>query len=228
MKKKINIKKKKIKKYNFKKKYSLVKSIKIIKYCNNTKFDSSIDMYINIKLNKKKKDILIFKKNLNLPYSNGKKKKILALVYKEDRKKIKKLGVKYVGGYKYINKIKNEKWLNFDLIVTNKFYMNELVKLGKILGSKGLIPNIDEGNITENPYKIIKNIILGKKIIIKPDKYGIIHTTVGKVSYEDKKIIDNIKFILKQIKKIKINNKNLLLKNVFLSSTMGPSVKLSL
>lgn len=136
------------------------------------------------------------------------------------------MGVKYVGGEEYINKIKNEKWTNFDIIITNNFYMKKLIKLGKILGGKGLMPSLNEGNITENPLNIIKNIILCKNIIIKPDKYGIIHLTIGKVSYEDDIIINNVNFLLKEIKKIKINEKNLLYKSIYLSSTMSPSVKL--
>ncbi|WOX79128.1 ribosomal L1 domain-containing protein [Candidatus Shikimatogenerans bostrichidophilus] len=200
-----------------------------IKKDNKTKFDSSIDIYINLIFNKKKNktnNINLIKENLLLPYGNGKKYIILAIIPKNKRKQIKKLNYKhiYIGGNKYINKIKNKKWTKFNVIVTTKHYINKILKLGKILGSKGLIPS--NNYITNDPYKEIKNIISSKYIEIKNNNNKIINITIGKTSFENKILIKNLKFILNKIEIIK--KKYLFnIKNIYLSSTMGTSFKLN-
>ncbi|WOX79394.1 50S ribosomal protein L1 [Candidatus Shikimatogenerans bostrichidophilus] len=207
--------------------YNIDKIFKIIKKYNKTKFDSSIDMYINLILNKKKNNnnINIIKENLLLPYGNGKKYIILAIIPKKQRDKIKKLNYKsiYIGGNKYIKKIKNKKWTKFNVIVTTKSYINKILKLGKILGSKGLIPS--NNNITNDPYKAIKQIISSKYIEIKNNNNKIINITIGKISFDNKILIKNLKYILNKMDILK--NKYLFnIKNIYLSSTMGPSFKL--
>ncbi|MDH3004751.1 MAG: hypothetical protein NHF85_00360 [Candidatus Shikimatogenerans sp. JK-2022] len=228
MKKKITKKKKIYNKYNFKKLYNLIDSINILKKINLLNFNPSLNLSIN--LNNKSKIIYNFKKILILPFSNGKRLKILALVNDDIKEKIKKLGADYVGGIEYINKIEEEKWLKFDIIITNKYYMEKLLKLGKLLSSKNLMPSYENGNIIENTEieKTIKYIIDSRRIIITPDKYNIIHLVIGKISFKSLEIIENIKYIIKEIKKIKYNNKNILLKDIYLNFTMGPSLKIKI
>ncbi|WGH27630.1 MAG: 50S ribosomal protein L1 [Candidatus Shikimatogenerans bostrichidophilus] len=211
------------KKYNFNKFYNEKEIFNIIKKINNNKFDSSIDLYINI-IFKKKKDF-IFNEFVKLPYSNGKKYIILALVPKYMRKKIKKLNIKYIGGTNYIKKIEKYKWTNFDIIYTTDYYMNKILKLGKILGSKGLIPNKKNYTISDNPYKYIKEKIKSKIIELKINK-NIINVTIGKISFKKKILIKNLNFFLKKIKKILLKYNFLKIKNIYISSTMGPSLKL--
>ncbi|WGH26619.1 MAG: 50S ribosomal protein L1 [Candidatus Shikimatogenerans bostrichidophilus] len=210
-------------KYNFKKFYDKKKIFKIIKKINYFKFDSSIDLYINI-IFKKKKD-LIFNEIIKLPYSNGKKYIILALVPKYMRKKIKKLNIKYIGGINYINKIKKYKWTNYDIIYTTNYYMKEILKLGKILGSKGLIPNKKNNTISNNPYKYIKEKIKSKLIELKINN-NIINVTIGKISFKKKRLIENLDCILNNLNKILLKYNFLKIKNIYISSTMGPSLKL--
>ncbi|WOX79259.1 50S ribosomal protein L1 [Candidatus Shikimatogenerans bostrichidophilus] len=206
--------------------YNIEKILKKIKKYNKTKFDSSIDMYINLIFNKNK-NINIIKENLLLPYGNGKKNIILAIIPKNQRDKIKKLNYKYIyiGGNKYINKIKNKKWTKFNVIVTTKNYINKILKLGKILGSKGLIPS--NNNITNDPYDVIKKIISSKYIDIKTNNNKIINITIGKISFDNNILIKNFKYILKIIDIIK-NKYFFNIKSIYLSSTMGTSFKLLL
>ncbi|WGH26088.1 MAG: 50S ribosomal protein L1 [Candidatus Shikimatogenerans bostrichidophilus] len=218
-----------INKYNLKNKYFKINKIfKIIKKLNFVKFNSSIDLYINVYL-KNKKDIFIHK-NILLPYGNGKKYKILLLVQKNIRYKFKKFKIDYIGGNKYINKIKNDKWIKFNIIITTTYYMNKLLKLGKILGTKNLMPNINNNTITDNPYDVVKNLIDGKKNEIKINKNNnnIINLTIGKISFDENKLIKNLEYVLYILKNLKKKYNFIYIKNIYISSTMGPSLKLFL
>ncbi|XBT18610.1 MAG: 50S ribosomal protein L1 [Candidatus Shikimatogenerans sp. Tcar] len=215
--------------YNKNKEYSLLKAINIILKIGNTIYNkciSSIDISINFYNKNKIFNNFIFKKIIELPYNNGKKYKYLILTNnKKDIKYIKNMGIKYVGGIKYINKIKKG-WLNFDFIITIPFYMKNIIKLGKILGPKNLIPNALLGNITNNPINTLKKIKKGK-ILLKMDKFKIINCSIGRSNFSIKKIKNNIKFLLKNIINTKpFNNNKNFIKNIFLSTTYSPSIKI--
>ncbi|XBT18820.1 MAG: 50S ribosomal protein L1 [Candidatus Shikimatogenerans sp. AspAUS03] len=208
------------------KKYSINKAIKILLNITKNIYNkciNSIDISINIK---KKKKILI-RESLMLPYFNGKKYNILILtnnlldIKKNNRKKI----VKYIGGEKYIKKIKN-KWLNFNMLITTPLFMNKISNLGKILGSKNLMPNPILGNITEDPLKAAQNILKGK-IEIKMDKFYIINCSVGRSNFSKDKIKKNIIYLINFILNLRIiSNNKTYIKNIFLSSTYSPSIKI--
>jgi len=214
--------KKNIKKYNFKISYELEEAIKIIKDITYTKFNSSIDIAIKLGINTKKTDQVV-KNNIVLPHGVGKKKKILTLCTKEKEGEAKDAGSDYVGLTEYIEKIKNG-WLDFDIIIAMPSVMLELGKLGKILGPKGLMPNSKNGNITTKLEDSIKKIKKGK-IFFKTDKYGIIHSSVGRISFSDKEIKKNIIELINLIIKIRpASLKGIYLKNITLSSTMSKSI----
>ncbi|MDH3004614.1 MAG: hypothetical protein NHF90_00445 [Candidatus Shikimatogenerans sp. JK-2022] len=203
--------------------YNLEESLKILKKYKFTKFNPSVNLTINLITNKS----INFKKNIFLPYSNDKHYKILVLINKEKRKIIENMGIKLVGGKNYINKIEKEKWIDFDIIIANKYYMKYILKLVNILGQKKLIPNYEDYTIVDdkNYCEIIKKYKEGKRLLIKPDKYGIIHLMVGKISTSKKKLIENINYIIKTLEKIVISNKKINIKSMYINTTMSPSLK---
>ncbi|BDT61524.1 MAG: hypothetical protein RDO_0520 [Flavobacteriales endosymbiont of Rhyzopertha dominica] len=192
------------------------------------KFDQSIDLYINIKFIKNKNNN-IYKENINLPHNNGKKKIILALVEKKFRKKIKKLNIDYIGGKKYINKIKNNKLKNINYLITNKNYYKIIINnnINKILIKNKLIPNTNNYIITNKPYKIIKNILNNNIIYLTIEINKVINITIGKQSYKIENLINNYNYIIKKFNLFKIKYQ-LIIKNIYISSTMGKSIKILL
>ncbi|WGH25598.1 MAG: hypothetical protein NHG13_00245 [Candidatus Shikimatogenerans bostrichidophilus] len=222
--------KKKILDYNidFKKYYNIEKIIKIIKKINYTKFISSINLTIVLK--KKKNKVINIKKVLLLPYGSKLKKKILVFnknkIIKDKINKLKFKKYIILGDINILNKIEQKKKINYYIILSDKHNLDKIIKLAKILGPKGLIPNNEEETITENPIKLIEDIYNGKRKIMKTDKYGIIHLMIGKIKLKEEKIIKNIKYVLGEIKKIKINNSNILIDKIYINTTMGPSLKL--
>ncbi|WGH25175.1 MAG: hypothetical protein NHF96_00020 [Candidatus Shikimatogenerans bostrichidophilus] len=220
--------KKIIENYKNQKDYNFKEGLEIIKKYSFTKFIPSINLTINLEIKNIKNFNL--KETIYLPNSNGKKYNLLVLIDKKYRKKIFNMGIKLVGGMNYIKKIEEYKWTDFDLIISNKYYMENLLKLGKILGGKNLMPSYEEDTIIDNydknSLKKIKKIILGKRLLIKPDKYGILHLVIGKNNIENKKIIENIYFIIKFLNRIKINGKNIYINSIYINSTMSPSLKL--
>lgn len=214
------------KKFNPKLKYSLLNALKIIKLITFTNFDSSVDMDICLRVDTRKPNQII-RGSVNFPCGTGKNIRILALVPQEKEKEAKQAGAEYVGLNEYINKIK-ENWLDFDTIVTTPSVMEKIGLLGKILGPKGLMPNPKIGTVTFKIGKIIKEIKLGKTTF-KVDKYGIIHISIGKVSFSIENLEKNANELIYVINKLKpITIKGTYLKNIYLSSTMSPGVEIDI
>ncbi|AGS33337.1 LSU ribosomal protein L1p (L10Ae) [Candidatus Karelsulcia muelleri] len=206
-----------------KKIYSLNEASKIVTQQIITKFDSTVDIAICLGIDTKNQFI---RGTVNLPYGTGKNIRVLALIPKEREKEIKNSGADFIGFNQYINKIKNG-WLKFDVIVTIPSVMIQLGELGKILGPRGLMPNPKTGTVTQNPNRSIREIKSGK-IEFKMDKYGIIHTAIGKVSFGFEKIKKNILALINVLKKLKPQNyKGLFIKKIYISSTMGPSLSVN-
>ncbi|WGH24992.1 MAG: hypothetical protein NHG14_00020 [Candidatus Shikimatogenerans bostrichidophilus] len=212
--------------YKQKKKYKIKEALKILKKYNFVKFNSTINLYINI--NKSKNNILTYKNILELPYSNGKRYKLLVLIEKKYREDVKKLGINLVGGKDIIENINNEKDINFNVLISSKKYMKDILLRANILGKKNLIPNYETKTIiNKNNYlNIITSYIKSKILLISLDKYGIFHLTIGKINYDNSKIITNIEYIIKKIKNISCNNKIIKIKNIYINTTMSPSLKL--
>ncbi|MGX7590584.1 50S ribosomal protein L1 [Candidatus Karelsulcia muelleri] len=204
-------------------KKTIKKALYKIKKKNKNKINFSIDIDIILNIDYKNKNIPI-RAAIPLPYGNGKKYKILALIEKEKRKELYNIKEKhvYIGYKKYLSKLKN-KFLKFDIIIATPKTMQLVSQLGKILGPKGLMPNPFLGTVTNSPQKIIKEILNGK-IFLKSDRYGIIHSSIGRINFTNQQILSNIQFLINYLKR-KTNNtlKGELIKKIYLSSTMGNS-----
>ena len=218
--------KKSIEKYDGEKYYSLEDASKIVKKFSNLKFDSSVDLAVNLNVDPKKADQNI-RGVVSLPNGTGKDVKILALVTPDKEEEAKKAGADLVGLEEYITKIK-EGWTDVDVIITMPSVMGKLGPLGKILGPRGLMPNPKTGTVTMNIGKAVAEVKSGK-IDFKVDKNGIVHVSVGKVSFDENKIYENSKEVLSHILKLKpSSSKGNYLQSISMSSTMSPSIKVDI
>ena len=204
--------------------YSLEDASKIIKDFPKLKFDSSIDIAVNLGVDPKKADQNI-RGVVTLPNGTGKDVKVLALVTPEKEDEAKNAGADLVGLDEYLKKIKDG-WTEVDVIITMPSIMGKLGPLGRILGPRGLMPNPKTGTVTMNIGKAIEDVKAGK-IDFKVDKNGVIHVSIGKVSFDTKKILENASEVINHIIKIKpSSSKGLYLKSISMSSTMSPGIKI--
>ncbi len=205
--------------------YSISEAIDLVKKTSNTKFDSTIEMVMRLNVNPKYSDQQI-RGSLILPFGTGKSQKVLVLTTTKENEAIE-ANADYVGGQNYIDKIKNENWFDFDIIVATPEMMVPLGKIGRILGPKGLMPNPKIGTVTSDIKKAINDIKKGK-LIYRVDKTGNLHFLIGKASFEAIELEKNFKAVFEQIKKIKPNSvKGEYIKNVVVSSSMGPGIKIN-
>jgi large subunit ribosomal protein L1 len=162
---------------------------------------------------------------VSLPHGTGKDKKVLVLCTPEKEEEAKNAGADYVGLDEYIEKIKGG-WTDVDVIITMRSVMDKVGQLGRVLGPRGLMPNPKSGTVTMEVGSAVKEVKLGK-IDFKVDKYGIVHTSIGKVSFSPEKIADNAREFLQTINKLKPSSaKGTYMKSVYLSSTMSPGIQI--
>lgn len=207
------------------KEYSLEEAVELVKKTANVKFDSSIEVHINLRIDPSKQEQQI-RTTTTLPFGSGKKVRILVFGAK-DAKEIKALGAE-VGDEETLERIEKGK-LDFDKVVSTPEWMPALAKVAKVLGPKGLMPNPKSGTVNSEPEKIVKGLSSGGLVEIKTESSPTIHVAIGKVSTKSKDIEDNVKSLLEAVNSAKPTEvKKELIKSVFLTSTMGPSVKLSL
>ena len=205
------------------KEYTVAEAIELTKKTSKTKFDSSLEIHINLNTDPTKSDQLI-RKTINLPHSSG--KIIRVLVFGGNPKDLKNMGVQ-IGTDLTLKEIDAGK-IDTDKIVATSEWMPKLAKSAKVLGPKGLMPNPKSGTVTEKPEDLVKN-LQGGMVEVKAEKAAIIHLIVGKTSSQTEKLEENIKTLISEIRKAKPEGlKKELIKSVYLSSTMGPSVKLNL
>jgi large subunit ribosomal protein L1 len=192
-----------------------------------TKFNESIDLSLQIN-NKQKKNEINLRTVVNLPSGTGKKIKVAVVCEEEKAKDAKDAGADIVGGDEFIEKIKSGD-LNFDKLISSTSMMIKLSKLGKVLGPKGLMPNPKLGSVTNDLKKAVKNAKSGQAEI-KNDKDGNIGLTIGKKIFSDEQLLKNYNAIIETLEKEKSNNiiKGNLIKNIFVTSTMGVSYKVKL
>lgn len=217
-------KEKKLVNFDKNKFYSIEEAVNLAKETSNTKFNSSIDIAVKLNLDTSKSDQQL-RGTLQLPHFFGKQKRILVLDKGLTQKDAKGLGVEYAGDSETIAEI-SKGWIDFDLIITTPKMMPELSKLGKILGTRGLMPNPKNGNVTTDIKKTIEEFKKGITSY-RTDSYGNIHMLVGKCDSDATKIIENINFVLDFIRSKKpAAVKGTYMEKVTLSSTMGPGVKI--
>lgn len=204
--------------------YTVEEAIALAKETSNSKFDSTIEVALNLNLDVKKADQQL-RGAVVLPNGTGKSKKILVLT-KKDAKAATEVGADYVGDMDLITKIETENWFDYDVIIATPDMMPALGKIGKILGPKGLMPNPKTGTVTTDVVKAIEETKKGK-VNYRTDSYGNIHGIIGKASFEDGKLAENLKAFVEAIQKVKpATVKGTYIKNISISSTMGPGIKI--
>ena len=205
--------------------YTKEEAIKLVKEVSNTKFDATVEVAMNLNLNVKKADQQL-RGSMVLPHGTGKTKKVLVIAKGEAASEAKKAGADFVGEQDMIDKIANENWFDYDVIVATPDMMASLGKIGRVLGPKGLMPNPKTGTVTMTPAKAVEDIKKGM-VSYKTDSYGNVHTIIGKVSFDEKKLLENLDYVYNTINKSKPTVvKGKYIENITISSTMGPGIKL--
>ena len=204
--------------------YSVEEAVKLVKETSNAKFDSTIEVAMNLNLDTKKNDQQL-RGAVVLPNGTGKTKRILVLAKGDQAKAAKEAGADFVGDLDMIQKIEKESWFDYDVIIATPEMMPMLGKIGKLLGPKGLMPNPKTGTVTMDTAKAIEETKKGK-VNYRTDSFGNVHGIVGKASFDDAKLVENLKAFVEAIMKVKPSTvKGAYVKNVSISSTMGPGVK---
>ncbi|MEI7829062.1 MAG: 50S ribosomal protein L1 [Prolixibacteraceae bacterium] len=203
--------------------YELRDAAKLVKEITFTKFDASVDIDVRLGVDPRKANQMV-RGVVTLPHGTGKEVRVLALVTPDKEAEATEAGADFVGLDNYIDKIKGG-WTDVDVIITMPPVMGKVGALGRILGPRGLMPNPKSGTVTMEVGKAIKEVKMGK-IDFKVDKFGIVHTSVGKVSFDPIKIVENAKEFVHTIQKLKPSAaKGTYIKSIYLSSTMSPGIQ---
>lgn len=205
------------------KQYSLQDAAALMKDISFTKFDASVDLDINLGVDPRKADQMV-RGVVALPHGTGKEVKVLVLCTPDKEEEAKEAGADYVGLDEYIQKIEGG-WTDVDVIITMPTVMAKVGKLGRVLGPRGLMPNPKAGTVTMDVAKAVKDVKAGK-IDFKVDKFGIIHASIGKVSFDPQKLADNASEVIQTISKLKPSStKGTYFKSIHLSSTMSKGIQ---
>ena len=205
--------------------YSKEEAIKLVKETATTKFDSTVEVAIKLNLDTKKADQQL-RGSFVLPNGTGKTKKVLVIAKGEAANAAKNAGADYVGDTDMIEKIQNENWFDFDVIVATPHMMAQLGRIGRVLGPKGLMPNPKTGTVTMNTAKAVEDIKKGM-VSYKTDSFGNVHTIIGKVSFTEEQLLENLTYVYNTIVKVKPSTvKGNYIENISVASTMGPGIKL--
>jgi len=207
--------------------YPIDEAVKMMKETAKTKFDSTVEIHIKTGIDTSKSDQQM-RSTISLPHGSGKKIKIAVLVADDKVKDLKGCGADLIGGSELIDKVLKEQKIDADVVLTTPDYMPQVAKLAKILGPKGLMPNPKTETVTPNIKKAVEELTKGK-ITYKTDDTGNIHLIIGKASFDDNKLIENFKVVMEAINKAKPNAvKGIFLKNITLTSSMGPGIKVQI
>ncbi|MFN8251926.1 MAG: 50S ribosomal protein L1 [Ferruginibacter sp.] len=202
--------------------YSLKEASALVKEVNTTKFDSSVDLHIKLGVDPKKADQAI-RGTVSLPHGTGKTKKVLVLCTPDKEAEAKSAGADFVGLDEFVTKIEGG-WTDVDVIVATPAVMPKIGKLGKVLGPRNLMPNPKTGTVTNDVAAAVTD-LKGGKIAFKVDKVGIIHASIGRVSFSPEKIAENSQELINAIIKLKpSSSKGTYLKGVSMASTMSPGI----
>ena len=204
------------------KQYALADATALVKNVRTTKFDGSVDLAVRLGVDPRKANQMV-RGVVSLPHGTGKTVRVLALVTPDKEAEAKAAGADFVGMDEYLDKIKNG-WTDVDVIITVPAAMGKLGPLGRILGPRGLMPNPKTGTVTMEIGKAVSEVKAGK-IDFKVDRYGIVHASIGRVSFEADKLRENAEEVLKTLVRMKPSAaKGTYIKSIFLSPTMGPGV----
>ncbi len=207
------------------KSYTKEEAIKLVKDTSITSFDGTVEVAFKLNLDTRKADQQL-RGSMVLPHGTGKTKKVLVIAKGEAASEAKKAGADFVGEQDMIDKIAKENWFDYDVIVATPDMMVSLGKIGRVLGPKGLMPNPKTGTVTPTPAKAVEDIKKGM-VSYKTDSYGNVHTVIGKVSFAEDKLLENLDYVYNTINKSKPTVvKGKFIENITISSTMGPGIKL--
>lgn len=217
-------KKENTKKIDVTKEYGIAEAVSELKKSKPAKFDESVDIAIKLGVDPKHADQVV-RGTVSLPHGTGKTVRVLVIAKPEKHDEAKEAGADHVGFDDYIKKIQDG-WTDIDVIIAAPDTMSELGKIGKVLGPRGLMPNPKSGTVTPNVGQAVKEVKAGK-IDFRVDKSGIVHSIVGKISFDENKLKDNITAFISTIIKLKPSaSKGTYVKSMTISTTMGPGIKL--
>ncbi len=204
--------------------YTLEEAVALVKKTSTVKFDATVDVSFRLNVDPTQADQQL-RGTLILPHGNGKTKKVLAITSKVEE--AKNAGAEFAGGKELLEKIQKENWFDFDIIVATPDMMGELGKMGRILGPKGLMPNPKTGTVSMDIAKAIKEIKAGK-VEYRVDKQGNLALTVGRVSFDEAKLLENLQLVVDTMVKIRpAAVKGVYIKNAVIHTTMGPAIKIT-
>ena len=203
--------------------HSLAEATALVKECSNVKFDETVDIAVRLGVDPRKANQMV-RGTVSLPHGTGKSVRVLVLCNPDKEQEAKDAGADFVGLDEYIDKIKGG-WTDVDVIITTPQVMGKVGALGRVLGPRGLMPNPKSGTVTMEVGKAVQDVKAGK-IDFKVDKYGIIHASVGKVSFDAKQLEENAAEVLSTLMRLKPSaSKGTYMLSIALSSTMGPGIK---
>jgi large subunit ribosomal protein L1 len=206
------------------KNYSLIEASSIVKQVNCTKFDSSVDLHIRLGVDPKKADQAL-RGTVTLPHGTGKTKKVLVLCTPDKEEDARRAGADFVGLDEFIQKIESG-WTDVDVIIATPSVMPRIGKLGKILGPRNLMPNPKTGTVSNDVTTAVNDVKAGK-VAYKVDKAGIIHASIGRVSFAPEKLTENCQELINALIKAKpATAKGTYLKSIFMATTMSPSISI--
>lgn len=206
--------------------YDTAEAVSLLKQTAKAKFDETVELHIKLGVDGRHADQQV-RGAIVLPNGTGKSKKVLVVAKGEKAEEAKAAGADFVGAEDMIQKIQSENWFDFDVLVATPDMMGLVGRLGRVLGPKGLMPNPKSGTVTFDIEKAVNEIKAGK-VEYRLDKTNIVHVSIGKVSFEDEKLIENLNALMEAVVKAKpAAAKGTYLKSVTMTSTMGPGIKLN-
>jgi large subunit ribosomal protein L1 len=207
--------------------YVLNEAVDLLKEIKTSKFDESIDVSVRLSVDPKYPDQMV-RGTVVLPFGTGKVKRVLVIATGEKQKEASEAGADFVGGDEIVEKIQKENWFDYDVVISTPDMMKSVGKLGKSLGTKGLMPSPKSGTVTFNIRETVAEIKKGR-VEFRVDKSGIINSSIAKTSFDREKIVENSKAFISAILKVRpATLKGKYVKSVFISSTMSPSIKINI